>query len=60
MLSLNKIYGRQSGILRLVKMNTKTEYIKKFYEFCRKNKIVYHSLILYKTVKVVQIINKEK
>ncbi len=38
----------------------KTEYIKKFYEFCRKDKTVFHGLIHRRTVKVVKIISGEK
>jgi adenine-specific DNA-methyltransferase len=38
----------------------KTKYIKKFYEFCSKDKIIFHSLIHRRTIKVVQIINGDK
>ena len=38
----------------------KMESIKKFYEICSKDKIIFHSLIHRRTVKVVQIINGDK
>lgn len=38
----------------------KTEYIKKFYEFCRKDKTVFHGLIHRRTIKVVRIITGEE
>jgi hypothetical protein len=38
----------------------KTEYIKKFYQFCSKDKIIFHSLIHRRTIKVVKIINGDK